>query len=115
MKNLKVKIELKKEIMRGHVPPERIFAYYRSQCIKDDTMALSIGQYFQQSPSTHKVISFQGSFHSDEYLGLFERTKKMFPTYDHLLIKIIPYNSSSINFPERYKGMADFGLFAPQN
>ncbi len=53
--------------MRGHIPPERIWPYYRAQCIKDDTMAMSIAEYVNQN-SNSRVISFQGAFHSGKLL-----------------------------------------------
>ncbi len=45
---------------------------YYAQCIKDDTMAESILQYHELFPK-HKIIHYNGDFHSREFLGTVER------------------------------------------
>jgi uncharacterized iron-regulated protein len=45
---------------------------YLAQCLKDDTMAESIVRYRELYPK-HKIIHFNGDFHSREFLGTVER------------------------------------------
>ena len=94
--------------MGGRIPPERVYQVYRAQCIKDDTMAMSILNHFKSKKNTN-IISFQGCFHSDEYLGLFERVHKGLPNIKKLLIKI-DRKKEMVNL-KQFKGFGDFILF----
>jgi hypothetical protein len=94
--------------MKPHVPEDKIWDYYRSQCLKDDTMAMSIDEFMTSGEK--RLISFMGSFHSDDYLGSWSRMKN---TYSKLLIKIAPYKEMSR--VGEMKGIADLILFAPDN
>jgi uncharacterized iron-regulated protein len=96
------------EMMKPHVPEDKIWDYYRSQCLKDDTMAMSIDEFMTSGEK--RLISFMGSFHSDDYLGTWSRMKN---TYSKLLIKIAPYKEMSR--VGEMKGIADLILFAPDN
>ncbi|NQT65648.1 MAG: ChaN family lipoprotein [FCB group bacterium] len=51
---------------------------YAAQCIKDDTMAESILNY-QRIPPRHKVIHFNGDFHSRKHLGTAQKIQIMEP------------------------------------
>lgn len=96
-------------IMRGHVPADKIWDYYRSQCLKDDTMAMSIDEFMSKGPN-HRMISFHGSFHSDEYLGIYY---KVLTNVRKLLIKVLPLVEMR-NTP-RYLNVSDLLVFAPDN
>eukprot|EP01080_Neovahlkampfia_damariscottae_P000346 gene346-6760_t len=95
--------------MGPRVPPERIYQIYRAQCIKDDTMAMSIVDEFSTNKNLLNVISFQGCFHSDEYLGLFDRVHRKLPHIKKLLIKID--KKKEMGNLKQYKGYGDFILF----
>lgn len=66
------------ETMQGngvHGDPNNTELYdnmYLAQCLKDDTMAESIVRYLELFPK-HRVIHFNGDFHSREFLGTVER------------------------------------------
>ena len=51
---------------------------FLAQCIKDDTMAESINNFFLSYPKS-KIIHFNGSFHSDYSLGTVERLQALNP------------------------------------
>jgi uncharacterized iron-regulated protein len=102
------------ETMQNHVPPEIIERYYRSQCLKDDTMAKSIAEFLKTHPEAG-VISYTGAFHSDEYLGLVEKVRMQMPTLKRLLVSIVPVSGESVPDPENYSHLADFVLFAPES
>jgi uncharacterized iron-regulated protein len=90
--------------MSPRVPPERMIPLYKAQCVKDDTMAMSI-----VNEKMKNIISFQGCFHSDEYLGLYDRVHQKTPNVKKLLVKI-DRNKEMGNL-KQYKGFADFILF----
>lgn len=105
----------------------KIERYYRAQCIKDDTMAMSIAQFFNQTfpPSQSsdendadvdtRVISFSGSFHVDYHLGLVSKVRNLLPTIKTMLMSMVPVDPSEPIKPEQYKTLADIVVFAPQN
>lgn len=101
--------ELFEQTMRGHVPQDKIWDYYRSQCLKDDTMAMSIDEFMSKGDKP-RLITFQGSFHSDEYLGIYYKVKSNVPK---LLIKILPQKEMR-NLP-RYMNVSDLLILAPDN
>jgi len=57
---------------------DKAAAYYKAQCLKDDTMAESIAQ-FQQAHADYKIIHFQGDFHSRYRLGVVEKLQMLNP------------------------------------
>lgn len=57
---------------------EKAAAYYKAQCLKDDTMAESIAQ-FRQAHAHYKIIHFQGDFHSRYRLGVVEKLQVLNP------------------------------------
>ena len=58
------------------VAPEKMEAFYRAQCLKDDTMAESIVRYHCQNPGW-KIIHYQGDFHSRFRLGVVEKLQTL--------------------------------------
>ncbi|WP_372370974.1 ChaN family lipoprotein [Candidatus Uabimicrobium sp. HlEnr_7] len=101
------------EVMGGHVPPALVERYYRSQCLKDDTMAESIVSFLKGKPNT-TVISYTGAFHSDESLGLVEKVNALMPNTKSTVISIVPVDSAKFN-PHEHSHKGDFILFAPAN
>lgn len=69
-----------KENMGGTMPltSDKIFSYYRAQCLKDDTMAESIAQYATAHPGT-PILHLQGNFHSLGRLGVVEKLERLAP------------------------------------
>ena len=101
------------KIMGGHVPPALVERYYRSQCLKDDTMAESIVAFLQDKPNT-TVISYTGAFHSDESLGVVEKVGALAPEIKKMVISIVPVDSDKFD-PSEHAHKGDFILFAPSN
>lgn len=64
---------------------------YRAQCLKDDTMAESIVNYLKSNPDK-KLIHYNGSFHSDFYLGTVKRVMIRFLDCKIKTITAIPVN-----------------------
>ena len=65
--------------------PERIEAFYKAQCLKDDTMAESIVEFLNEHKDT-KVLHVQGAFHGDEHLGVVEKVNKLNPSLKTIVI-----------------------------
>lgn len=65
--------------------PERIEAFYKAQCLKDDTMAESIVEFLNEHKDT-KVLHVQGAFHGDEHLGVVEKVNKLNPDLKTVVI-----------------------------
>ncbi|MEN6445734.1 MAG: ChaN family lipoprotein [Candidatus Cloacimonas sp.] len=51
---------------------------YKSQCLKDDTMAESIVNALEMKPKA-RIIHFNGDFHSRNFLGTVSRVQTMLP------------------------------------
>jgi len=58
-----------------NIDPELL---YKSQCLKDDTMAESIVSALKMKPKA-RVIHFNGDFHSRNFLGTASRIQEMLP------------------------------------
>ncbi|WP_371377782.1 ChaN family lipoprotein [Sporomusa aerivorans] len=67
------------------VAPERLEAFYRAQCLKDDAMAESIARYYRQNPG-RKIVHYQGDFHSRSRLGVAEKLQALEPAVKILVI-----------------------------
>ncbi|HRY84811.1 MAG TPA: ChaN family lipoprotein [Candidatus Cloacimonadota bacterium] len=87
---------------------------FYAQCMKDDTMAESIKLALEANPK-HKVIHFNGDFHSRSYLGTVERLKNRLPK---LRIKLISYEFSpdiaSYVLPDQATRIADYLIVLPE-
>lgn len=69
------------KVMSGdamNIPEERLWNFYRAQCIKDDMMAQSIFEYIEKNPNT-KVIHMQGGFHGRYHLGVADKLQRLAP------------------------------------
>jgi len=51
---------------------------YAAQCLKDDTMAESIGDYFRKNTEKF-IIHFNGDFHSNDHLGTAQKLALSYP------------------------------------
>lgn len=53
-----------------------LYLYYASQCLKDGTMAESIINFLNRKPN-YKVIHYNGDFHSNSFMGIYEQLVDM--------------------------------------
>lgn len=67
------------------VTEKQMEAFYRAQCLKDDTMAESILDYHRRYPD-RKIIHYQGDFHSRYRLGVVEKLQVLAPELKILVI-----------------------------
>jgi uncharacterized iron-regulated protein len=82
----------------------------KAQAIKDATMANSIAKYRHDGET---VIHYNGSYHSDRYMGIIWYLNKYSPG-----LKIVTITSVTQDDPdkmdEKYKGYADFIIVVPE-
>ena len=99
-----------RKIMRDDgVPEPDIPKYYRAQCLKDDTMAMSI---VEQLNKRKNLIMFAGSFHVEEHLGVVQKVEMQFKV-KKLVIVIIPVKNDEHKHPEKFAHLADVLIFSP--
>jgi uncharacterized iron-regulated protein len=67
------------------MPKEQMEAFYRAQCLKDDTMAESIAEHHHRYPD-RKIIHYQGDFHGRYRLGVVEKLQTLEPGLKILVI-----------------------------
>lgn len=67
------------------VTESQMEAFYRAQCLKDDTMAESILDHHRRYPA-RTIIHYQGDFHSRYRLGVVEKLQALAPELKILVI-----------------------------
>ena len=83
----------------------------KAQAIKDATMAKSIADARQESQT---VIHYNGSYHSDKYMGIIWYLKKYSP--DVKVATITTVLQDDINkMNDEYRGIADFIIVVPSS
>jgi uncharacterized iron-regulated protein len=83
----------------------------KAQAIKDATMANSIYKNWQKGQT---VIHYNGSYHSDRYMGIIWYLKKYNP--DVKVVTIATVLQDDINkMSDEYKGTADFIIIIPSS
>lgn len=90
-------------------------AFYRSQCLKDDTMAESILDHYRRYPA-RKIIHYQGDFHSRYRLGVVEKLQALAPELKILLITPV-YVDEFANLSEKARSLqadGDIVVFVQQ-
>jgi len=112
------------QAMGGHMPPDLLMLYYESQCIKDDTMAMSVADFMNGEMDCPRMVAqFVGKFHTDFKLGLYGKVVDLLPQKSTVLLSVETYNDS-LNGPENPPSLstgpsgqdqADFVLFAPNS
>jgi len=112
------------QAMGGHMPPDLLTQYYESQCIKDDTMAMSVADFMKSEGECPRMVAqFVGKFHTDFKLGLFGKVADLLPSTNAVLLSVETYNDR-LNSPENPptlsvgpsgQDQADFVLFAPNS
>jgi uncharacterized iron-regulated protein len=88
--------------------------YYFSQCVKDETMAESIGQAFAANraggvPAT--VVHFNGAFHSDYRQGTAERVSRRLKDARIVVISVKPVADLDQVKPGDDKKLGDFVVY----
>jgi len=77
----------------------------------DCTMAYSVFQYHKANPES-KIFHLNGSFHTEEYFGIFQRLKEYDPTIKLLVITSIAYGKKLTNIDfEKDKKMGDYIIY----
>ncbi len=86
-----------------------LWLYYGAQSIKDETMAESILEHFQDNPDK-QIIHFNGDFHSKSYLGT---VQKLAGRDSKIKIGVITpvYSKNAEVFGENREDEADFVIF----
>ena len=83
---------------------------YRSQCVKDETMAESIVRA-RRDPTAPLVIQYNGDFHSDFGLGTAERVRRGLPHDKVLIISAIPVPALERIDADPFRKQGDWLLF----
>lgn len=60
------------------IPASKLQDYYQAQCLKDDTMAESLGRFLMSHPDW-RIIHYQGDFHSRGRLGVVQKLQEQQP------------------------------------
>ncbi|MDZ4181685.1 MAG: ChaN family lipoprotein [Candidatus Cloacimonadaceae bacterium] len=87
---------------------ERLFF---AQCMKDDTMAESIVRYRELNPK-HRIIHFNGDFHSREFLGTVER---VISRNRKLKVAVISPHPIGEKIPYQAHKIANYLILVPPN
>lgn len=113
-KFLETMIGDKKEVEKlSHNKLNTLYLYYGAQCIKDETMAESILEAINNSPG-HKVVHFNGDFHSNSFLGTAAMLQRRKPDLRIAVITPIYYEETDkIDFSSELSKQANFVLFIP--
>ena len=69
--------------------------FYKSQCVKDSTMAESISKIIKNYPD-YLILHINGSFHSDYKLGTAAVLKTLNPKVKIINIKVLPDNKNDV-------------------
>jgi len=98
----------------GKMPESLLKRIFQAQVLWDATMAYSIGQFFLDNPNM-PIVQFNGSFHSDHYMGLVGHLKRDYKEMKIITLSVIP----SSNFPNidlsEIEGIADFVIVSDQS
>ncbi|MFA6570940.1 MAG: ChaN family lipoprotein, partial [Bacteroidota bacterium] len=85
-----------------------LYLYYGAQIIKDETMAESIPNFLQKNKEMN-VIHFNGSFHSDHYLGTAKKVLERDKSYSMAVISPMYVDKgSSPDFDKERKDDGDY-------
>jgi len=91
-------------------------AFYRAQCLKDDTMAESIVDHHRRYPD-RKIIHYQGDFHSRYRLGVVEKLQALEPELRILVLTPV-YVEEFKQLPDKARSLqadGDIVIFAKKN
>jgi uncharacterized iron-regulated protein len=92
--------------MGGRMPMKmNLDNIYAAQCIKDDTMAESIAQYYK---SGTKIIHYNGKFHSDAHLGTVNKLHILRPELKIAVISAFEVDDLEVELTEQQAGEGEF-------
>jgi uncharacterized iron-regulated protein len=100
------------ETMKEHVDVSSLTRYYAAQCLKDDTMAESIADWFERhAPVEGVFLHINGAFHSDHNLGLFARLRERMPKARIASVRIVPLEKPTEAEAAAWEKTADWVVF----
>ncbi|MBM3274039.1 MAG: ChaN family lipoprotein [Candidatus Sericytochromatia bacterium] len=99
--------EFEKVAAHPGMPPGAVWKWYEAQCLKDETMARSIGLAL----ASRKVLHVNGAFHSDRGLGTPARVGKWRPGVSEAIATVRPVASVPPALPPDLAGVADSVIF----
>jgi len=80
---------------------------FQAQVLWDATMAYSISQFYRENPAV-PIVHFNGSFHSEHYMGVVGHLKRVHKELNIVTLTVIPSSDfPMIDFKE-IAGIADF-------
>lgn len=86
--------------------------FYAAQCVKDETMAESIAQAYNDAPSNKPIIvHFNGAFHSDYKLGTAARTQRRLAKANVKVVSIVPLDELDSIKADDYRKRGDYVVF----
>lgn len=98
----------------GQMPESVLMRIFQAQVLWDATMAYSIGQFYRENPQI-PIVHFNGSFHSDHYMGLVGHLKRDYKEMKIITLTVIP----TLNFPmidiKELEGIADFVIVSDKS
>ncbi len=105
-----------KDVMKDHVPSDRIENYFAAQCLTDDIMAHTL----QQNINPPLIFLITGNFHTDYYDGIVNRIRVR-QSVNPIIIRFIDasdFDSKELNellpqllHDEKYGDIADYVYF----
>lgn len=105
------------ETMKSHGGTEAADAldrFYAAQCLKDDTMAESVADWIERKGDAAGIIvHVNGSFHSDDNLGLVTKMRERLPKARIATVRIVPVESIDEPDVAKWGKTADWVIFVP--
>lgn len=108
------------DLFKDQMPLDKIILYFRSQCLKDDTMARSVVEWWNTTKEVgtqkKRLLFCSGDFHVENFAGLYEKVATQIPNAPRLLLTAHPYDPKE-PFPDlkQFEGVADVVIFLPKN
>lgn len=99
------------DMMAGHGKGPANENFPKAQAIKDATMAWFIHHNLRPG---HKMIHFNGAYHSDHFEGIVWYLRRLRPELKIMVISTIE-TEQPLKMPSEKKGVADFVLLVPTN
>lgn len=97
----------------GHGGGMNVERVYQAQVVKDETMAESIAQAYQEASAQKPlVIHYNGAFHSDYRLGTAERAAKRLPQARIKVVSVVPTENLDSIKADDYRKRGDYVVFA---
>jgi len=86
--------------------------FYQAQCVKDETMAESIANAYNQTAAPKPVIvHYNGAFHSDYRLGTAARAKQRLPKAVQKVVSVVPVDNLDAINVDAYRKLGDYIVF----